>query len=51
MPGDLIVLPLKTTSQVAIGHSAGPYQYRHDADPARRRLGAKYLADALQLLP
>jgi restriction system protein len=37
-PGDLIVLPLKTTSQIAIGYSTGPYQYRPDADPARRHV-------------
>ena len=37
-PGDLIVLPLKTTSQIAIGHSTGACRYRHDADPARRHV-------------
>ena len=37
-PGDLIVLPLKTTSQIAIGHSTGAYQYQHDTDPAKRHL-------------
>ncbi len=26
-PGDLVVLPLKTTSQVAIGRCSGPYKY------------------------
>ena len=28
--GDLVVMPLKTTSQIAIGEVAGPYQYRED---------------------
>ncbi len=36
--GDLIVLPLKTTSQIAIGHATGGYEYRQDADPARRHV-------------
>jgi len=38
VPGDLIVLPLKTTSQIAIGHATGTYEYRQDADPARRHV-------------
>ena len=37
-PGDLIVLPLKTTSQIAIGHATGRYEYRQDADHARRHV-------------
>lgn len=36
--GDLVVLPLKTTSQIAIGRVTGPYQYRDDPDPTRRHV-------------
>ncbi len=36
--GDLIVLPLKTTSQIAIGKATGGYEYRDDADPDRRHV-------------
>lgn len=36
--GDLVVLPLKTTSQIAIGRVIGPYQYRDDPDPTRRHV-------------
>jgi len=36
--GDLVVLPLKTTSQVALGIVTGGYQYVADPDPSRRHL-------------
>lgn len=36
--GYLIVLPLKTTSQIAIGRCTGGYQYRADPDPERRHV-------------
>lgn len=36
--GDLVVLPLKTTSQIAIGRIIGPYEYRAEGDPERRHL-------------
>lgn len=36
--GDLVVLPLKTTSQVAIGVVTGSYEHRDDPDPARRHV-------------
>ena len=43
-PGDLIVLPLKTTSQIAIGRATGGYQYRDDPDPDRRHvIGVKWM--------
>lgn len=34
--GDLVVLPLKTTSQIAIGKVTGGYLFRDDADPDYR---------------
>ncbi len=37
-PGDLVVLPLKTTSQIAIGRCNGAYEYRAAEQPARRHL-------------
>lgn len=38
-PGDLIVLPLKTTKQIAIGRAASGYTYREDeVDPDRRHV-------------
>lgn len=37
-PGDLIVLPLKTTAQIAIGRATGAYQYRRDAEPSQRHV-------------
>ncbi|MBU6244721.1 MAG: restriction endonuclease [Actinomycetales bacterium] len=37
-PGDLLVLPLKTTSQVALGRVTGGYEYRDDPDPSRRHV-------------
>lgn len=36
--GDLVVLPVKTTSQIAIGRVTGTYQYRDDPDPNRRHV-------------
>lgn len=37
--GDFVVLPLKTTSQLAIGDITGPYEYRADEpDPERRHV-------------
>lgn len=36
--GDLMVLPLKTTRQIALGWVTGPYEYREDVDPARRHV-------------
>lgn len=35
-PGDTVVLPLKTTSQIAIGRASGPYRYDASVDPYRR---------------
>jgi restriction system protein len=37
-PGDLMVLPLKTTRQIAIGRVTGPYMYRDDPDPEKRHI-------------
>jgi len=37
-PGDLVVLPLKTTSQIAFGVVTDGYQYREDPDPERRHV-------------
>ena len=36
--GDLVVLPLKTTSQIAIGRVTGSYRHRDDPDPDRRHV-------------
>ena len=36
--GDLVVLPLKSTSQIALGVVTGGYSYRSDPDPARRHV-------------
>ena len=35
-PGDLAILPLKTTSQVAIGKVKGGYDYHDDLDADKR---------------
>ena len=35
-PGDTIVLPMKTTSQIAIGVAKGTYTYVNDPDPKLR---------------
>lgn len=36
-PGDLMVMPLKTTKQIALGRVTGPYSYRSDEeDPSKR---------------
>jgi restriction system protein len=32
--GDLVVLPRKSTSTIALGRVTGPYQYREDLGPA-----------------
>jgi restriction system protein len=38
-PGDLMVMPLKTTKQIAIGRVTGGYQYRADEpDPDKRHV-------------
>ena len=34
--GDLVTLPLKTRSAIAIGRITGPYQYREDLPPDAR---------------
>jgi restriction system protein len=36
--GDLVVMPLKNTPQLAIGRISGPYEYRNDPDPALRHV-------------
>lgn len=36
--GDLIVLPLKTTREIAIGRVTGEYEFRNNPDPERRHL-------------
>ena len=36
--GDLVVLPLKTTSQIALGIVSKEYWYREDPDPGRRHV-------------
>ena len=37
-PGDLAVLPLKTTSQIALGVVTGGYQFRADADAGKQHV-------------
>ncbi|WP_231995584.1 restriction endonuclease [Mycobacterium sp. 1274756.6] len=38
-PGDLMVMPMKTTKQIAFGRVAGPYQYRAtEDDPTKRHV-------------
>jgi restriction system protein len=38
-PGDLLVMPLKTTKQIALGRVTGGYRYRGDEpDPAKRHV-------------
>lgn len=37
VPGDLLVMPLKTTKQIAIGRVTSGYQYLHDQDDPNRR--------------
>ena len=36
--GDLVVMPLKTTSRIALGVVTRPYWYRDDADPGKRHV-------------
>jgi len=36
--GDLVVMPLKNTPQLAIGRVTGPYAYRDDPDPSLRHV-------------
>ena len=37
--GDLMVMPMKTTQQIALGRVTGPYEYRpDDEDPAKRHV-------------
>lgn len=36
--GDLVVLPLKSTGQIALGRITGGYEYREDPDPSRRHV-------------
>ncbi len=38
MPGDLVVLPLKTTSQIALGTVKDGYKYREDDDARKRHV-------------
>ena len=37
-PGDLMVLPLKTTSQIAFGRVTEGYRYLADNDPGKRHV-------------
>lgn len=38
-PGDLMVMPLKTTKQIALGRVTGPYEYRSaEEDPNKRHV-------------
>ena len=36
--GDLVVMPLKTTSRIALGAVTRPYWYRGDPDPDKRHV-------------
>lgn len=36
--GDLIVMPIRATSQIAIGRATGAYKYRDDPDTSRRHM-------------
>ena len=36
-PGDLMVMPMKTTKQIALGRVTGPYQYRADEEDLAKR--------------
>ena len=36
--GDLVVMPLKTTSRIALGVVTRPYWYRDDPDPGKRHV-------------
>lgn len=36
-PGDLMVMPMKTTKQIAFGRVTGPYEYRADEQDANKR--------------
>ena len=37
-PGDVVVLPLKTTSEIALGVVTGGYRYRNDRDASKRHV-------------
>jgi restriction system protein len=41
--GDLVVMPMKTTSQIAIGKISGPYQYREDLGETHHVRRAQWL--------
>ena len=45
--GDLMVMPLKTTKQIALGRVTGPYEYRaHEEDANKRHVVPGELAAA-----
>lgn len=46
-PGDLVVMPMKTTSQIAIGKIAGDYQYREDLGTTHHVRPTKWLVTDL----
>lgn len=37
-PGDLMVMPMKTTKQIAFGRVTGAYEFRQDDDPNKRHV-------------
>jgi len=38
-PGDLMIMPMKTTKQIALGRVSGPYEYRaHEEDADKRHV-------------
>jgi restriction system protein len=43
-PGDVMVMPMKTTKQIALGRVTSGYEYRlHEEDPAKRHVVAVHL--------
>ncbi len=36
-PGDLMIMPMKTTKQIALGRVSGPYEYRAHEEDANKR--------------
>jgi predicted Mrr-cat superfamily restriction endonuclease len=45
-PGDLLIMPLKTTRQIAMGRVTGGYRYRDDRQVCHPRRGKAGIDDA-----
>lgn len=44
-PGDLVVMPMKTTKTLAIGNVTSGYRYRDESAPIRHTVGVDWVRD------